>query len=104
VREDGGPGLTVVVRLATALRAHAGGAAHLELDLDPPVTVGAVLDAVAADHPAVGRRVRDEVGALRTHVNVFVGQDNLRDLDALDTVVGEGEEVAIMAAVSGGSR
>ena len=48
--------------------------------------------------------MRDEVGALRTHVNVFVGADNLRDLDALDTVVGEGVEVAIMAAVSGGSR
>ena len=104
MREDGGPGLKVVVRLATALRAHAGGAAQLELDLAPPVTVGAVLDAVAAAHPSVGRRVRDEVGVLRTHVNVFVGADNLRDLDALDTVVDEGTEVAIMAAVSGGAR
>jgi molybdopterin converting factor small subunit len=88
--------------LATALRAHAGGAAKLELEVDPPVTVGRVLDQVAAAHPGVGRRVRVEAGVLRTHVNVFVGRDNLRDLDALDTAVAEGDEVAIMAAVSGG--
>ena len=61
-----------------------------------------MLDALAAAHPAVGRRVRDEAGALRPHVNVFVGPDNVRDLDDLDTVVPEGAEVAVLAAVSGG--
>jgi molybdopterin converting factor small subunit len=91
-----------VVRLASGLRAHAGGAAHVELDIDPPVTVGDVLDAIAGAHPAVGRRVRDEAGALRPHVNVFVGPDNFRDLDELATVVPAGTEVAVLAAVSGG--
>ena len=81
---------------------HANGHATVELELDEPVTVGAVLDAVAAAHPAVGRRVRDEAGALRPHVNVFVGPDNFRDLDDVDTVVPEGAEVAVLAAVSGG--
>ena len=91
-----------MVRLASGLRAHAGGAATIDVDVPEPVTVGAVLDAVAAEHPAVGRRVRDEAGALRTHVNVFVGPDNFRDLDGVDTVVAEGVEVAVLAAVSGG--
>ena len=67
-----------------------------------PATVAAVLDAVAAAHPAVGRRVRDEAGALRPHVNVFVGPDNFRDLDGVATVVPAGTEVAVLAAVSGG--
>jgi molybdopterin converting factor small subunit len=102
VREDGGASLRVVVRLASVLRAHAGGAAHVEVELPPPVTVGAVLDAVAAAHPGVGRRVRDEAGALRRHVNVFVGADNARDLDGVHTVVPEGTEVAVLPAVSGG--
>ena len=78
---------------------HAGGQGTVELDLPEPVTVGAVLDAVAAAHPAVGRRVRDEAGVLRPHVNVFVGPDNFRDLD---DVVPDGAEVAVLAAVSGG--
>jgi sulfur-carrier protein len=102
VREDGGAALKVLVRLAPALRGHAGGAAKLELDVGSPATIGAVLDALAEVHPAIGRRVRDEAGSLRTHVNVFVGADNARDLEAADTVVPDGTEVAILAAISGG--
>jgi sulfur-carrier protein len=102
VREDGGPALRVAVHLASALRVHAGGVPRFEVDLPPPVTVGAVIDAIAVAHPAVGRRVRDEAGALRRHVNVFVGSDNARDLDDVDTVVPEGVEVTVLPAVSGG--
>ena len=91
-----------MVRLAAALQAHAGGASRLELDLPPPVTVAAVVEAVAAAHPAVGRRLRDEAGGLRRHVNLFVGNDNVRDLDGTGTVVPEGAEVTVLPAVSGG--
>lgn len=102
MREDGGADLKVVVRLAAALQEHAGNTPVLELDLAPPVTVGAVLDAVATAHPAIGRRLRDEGGTLRRHVNIFVGPDNARDLHGADTVVGEGVEVAVLPAISGG--
>jgi molybdopterin converting factor small subunit len=102
VREDGGAALNVVVLLASALRSYAGGAARVELDLAPPVTVAAIVDALAAAHPAVGRRVRDEAGELRRHVNIFVGPDNFRDLDDVDTVVPEGAEITVLPAVSGG--
>lgn len=94
--------MRVVVRLASALRSFAGGAPCVELDVAAPVTVAAVLDALAARHPAIGRRVRDEAGALRTHVNVFVGADNARDLGGSAAVVPEGAEVAVLPAVSGG--
>ena len=91
------------MRLASALRPHAGGAAAVEVDLPAPVTIGAVLDAVAVAHPAIGRRVRDEAGQLRRHVNVFVGADNARSLDAAETLVPEGAEVTVLPAISGGA-
>jgi sulfur-carrier protein len=94
--------VTVRVRLAETLRPHAGGLGLVELDLDGGATVVEVLDALADVHPAVGRRVRDEVGALRQHVNVFVGPDNVRDLEGLATPVPAGVEVAVLPAVSGG--
>ena len=94
--------MTVRVRLAETLRPHAGGIGLVELDLGDGATVVDVLDALAEVHPAVGRRVRDEVGALRQHVNVFVGPDNVRDLDGLATTVPPGVEVAVLPAVSGG--
>jgi molybdopterin converting factor small subunit len=81
---------------------HAGGASTVEVDVPARATVGAVLDAIAELHPAVGRRVRDEAGVLRRHVNVFVGPDNARDLDGIETVVPDGAEVAVLPAVSGG--
>ncbi|HVF14127.1 MAG TPA: MoaD/ThiS family protein [Acidimicrobiales bacterium] len=88
------------MRLAATLRAHAGGESSVDLDLPPPVTIGAVIDALTFAHPAIGRRIRDEAGAVRRHVNVFVGEDNVRHL--ADTVVPEGVEVTVLPAVSGG--
>ena len=90
--------MRVVVRLATALRPHAGGASSVEVDVVAPATVADVLDAVAAAHPGVGRRIRDEAGALRRHVNVFVGPDKA----AADTPIPQGSELTILPAVSGG--
>ena len=92
----------MVVRLASVLRTYVGGAHCVELDVPPPVTVQAVIDALDARHPAIGRRVQDESGALRTHVNVFVGAHNARDLGGLDAPVPDGVEVAVLPAVSGG--
>lgn len=94
--------MTVRVRLAETLRPHAGGAARVELDLGDGATVAEVLDALEAAHPSVGRRVRDEGGTVRQHVNVFVGPDNVRDLDGLSSVVPAGCEVSVLPAVSGG--
>ena len=99
MRQGGGAALIVVVRLATALRPHAGGASSVEVDVASPATVGDVVDALAAAHPGVGRRIRDEAGALRRHVNVFVGSDKA----AADTPVPEGAELTVLPAVSGGS-
>jgi sulfur-carrier protein len=94
--------VTVSVRLAETLRPHAGGAGHVQLDIGDGPTVAEVLDSLGSAHPAVGRRVRDESGALRQHVNVFVGPDNVRDLDGLASVVPSGVEVSVLPAVSGG--
>lgn len=66
------------------------------------VTVGSVLEALAVAHPVLERRVRDERGRVRTHVNLFVGADNVRDLDGLLTSMGPGDELSIIAAISGG--
>jgi sulfur-carrier protein len=47
--------------------------------------------------------VRDEQGTLRRHVNLFVGPTNIRDLDEQATTLRDGDEVAILPAVSGGA-
>lgn len=81
---------------------HAGGVNRLEVDVPSPATLREVVEALAATHPAIGRRVRDEAGTVRPHVNLFVGSDNARDLDGLDTPVPDGTQISVLAAVSGG--
>ena len=96
--------MEVRVRVPSPLRQLVAGASSVVVDTgeQAPVTVGGVLDALAAEHPALERRVRDERGCTRVHVNVFVDADNVRDLDGLATAVGPGQELFILPAISGG--
>jgi sulfur-carrier protein len=95
--------MKVHVRLPTALRDIGGGRATLDVDLPADATVVDLLDAMALAHPALERRIRDEQGVVRTHVNVFVGDENIRGLAGTGTVLRPGDEVSILAAVSGGA-
>ena len=95
--------MQVRVRLPTQLRDLAAGASSVLVVVDStPATVSSVLDSLATTHPALERRVRDETGHTRVHVNLFVDADNIRDLDGVDTTVPAGSDVSIIPAISGG--
>lgn len=83
------------------LREFAGGQAEIALPATPR-TLGEALEALARDYPGVARRVLDEQGALRPHVNLFVGGDCVRFAGGLETPLQDGCEIAILPAVSGG--
>jgi len=91
-----------ILHLPAALSAYAGGRKRVEVALPGPGTVAALLEAVGRDHPGVRQRVLDELGALRPHVNVFVNGESIRYLTGLATPVADGDEVWVVAAVSGG--
>jgi sulfur-carrier protein len=78
------------------------GRRELSVPLAGPGTVGEVLDRVAAEHPVFDRRVRDETGALRRHVNVYVDGEDVRRLQLLATPVGPESEVFVIQSVAGG--
>ena len=92
------PAMEVRVRVPTPLRELVAGERTVVVDVvstesaedGGTVTVGSVLDALAIAHPALERRVRDERGRPRVHVNLFVGADNVRDLDGLATPIAAG--------------
>ncbi|WP_026416719.1 MoaD/ThiS family protein [Actinomadura oligospora] len=94
--------MNVTVRIPGALRDLVGAPAAVPLDLPADATVGDALAALDAALPAVGRRVRDETGALRPHVNVFVGADNIRDLAMLATRLEDDAVLNVLPALSGG--
>ncbi len=65
-------------------------------------TLGQVLDDLDAPTPGIKSRILDEQGALRRFVNVYVGNDDVRFLDALDTRTPEGAQISVIPAVAGG--
>ena len=94
--------MNVKVRVPAALRELSSGQGVLALDLQDAATIDDVLDAIGYVHPALERRVRNEQRELRVHVNVFVGEENIRALAGAHTKVQAGDEVSIIPAISGG--
>ena len=97
-----GPG-RVTIRLPQALAEHAGGARELTLDIGASASLSEVLDGLRRAAPAVGRRVQDETGAIRRYVNVYVGDDECRALDGLETTVPAGTVLYVIPSVAGGA-
>ena len=88
--------------LPSVLQPLAGGQSVLTAPADGPVTVASLLDVLAASYAVLGRRLRDETGALRRFVNIYVDGDEVRRLQGLDTEVLPGREVLIVQSVAGG--
>ena len=79
----------------------AGGAKHLQVD-PPGGTLGDLLDELSTRHPLLGRRIRDETGAVRRFVNVYVDGDDVRFSGGLATAVRDGTVVQVLPSVAGG--
>ena len=94
--------MRVVFELAGPLRQHAGGADAVEVEVSEGASLTEALDALARAHPAVERRVRDDEGRVRRHVNLFAGGDLIRDA-ASTTVLRPDERLVVLPAVSGGA-
>ncbi len=65
-------------------------------------TVAEVVRALEGLAPGIGYYICDERGRLRTHVNIFVDTQMIRDRRGLSDAVGAGDPVHILQALSGG--
>lgn len=64
--------------------------------------VATVMRALEARAPGIGFYLCDEQGRLRPHVNVFIGNEIIRDRRHLSDAVAAGDKVSILQALSGG--
>ncbi|MBC2639980.1 MULTISPECIES: MoaD/ThiS family protein [unclassified Rhodococcus (in: high G+C Gram-positive bacteria)] len=92
----------VTVRVPRALASIVGGERSVHVPLDAASTVSDVLDVLAGEFPILGRRIRDETGALRRYVNVYVDGEDVRLLGGVGTEVTPGQELQILQSVAGG--
>jgi molybdopterin converting factor small subunit len=90
--------MPVIVRIPAPLRPLVGNAATLECS---PGTVRELIDQIEVSHAGFRERVMQN-GSLRRFVNVFVGGEDVRFGEGIETAVADGQEVTILPAVAGG--
>ncbi len=88
-----------VVRIPPTLRGEVGGARQVEAAGE---TVREVLDDLVDRHPALAPQILSD-GGIAPFVNVYVGGEDVRTMDGLDTPVTNGETVILLPAMAGGA-
>lgn len=88
------------IRIPTPLRGYVGGARQVDA---APGAVGEVLAALAAAHPQLKAHLYNDDGALRTFVNIYLGDEDVRYLQGQETAVPDGSTLSIVPSVAGGS-
>jgi molybdopterin converting factor small subunit len=92
--------MAVTLRVPTILRSLTGGEA--EVPVEGAATLAELIDKVEAGHPGIRGRVLDDNGKIRRFVNVYVGEDDVRFAQGLETPTPDGVTVSIIPAVAGG--
>lgn len=83
------------------LRPFVAGQSQVEIDVSA-CTLRDALEALWAQYPGLRDRVITEQGEVREHINVFVGNEDVRYTGELSTPVCAGTEILIIPAISGG--
>ena len=87
------------VKIPPVLRASVGGEREIQAEGS---NVGAVLRALVEQYPETERQLFSEGGELNRYVNVYLGDEDVRVMDGLETAVDEGDTIMILPAMAGG--
>lgn len=92
--------MAVTIVIPTPLRQFAGGQSEIEVEA---ATAGEALEKLTAAHADLKKHLYNDGGNLRNFVNVYVGDEDIRDLEGLETEVENGGEILIVPSIAGGN-
>lgn len=90
---------TSTLRIPSALRSFAGGERELAVQGE---TVGQALRGVIARYPSLQPHIFGGDGELRPFVNLYIGEENVRELQGLDTPLQPGDLLRLIPNIAGG--
>lgn len=93
--------MSVIVEIPTPLRRFTGEAREVSVEGS---TVAAALRRTVAIHPSLERHLYTDDGKLRSFVNVFLNDEDVRHQDGGDTPVSDGDRICIIPSIAGGVR
>ena len=87
------------LRIPTPLRAYTSGKSEVTVSGS---NVLAALNDLTTQFPAIKPHLFNEGGDLRPFVNLFIGENNIKDLQGVDTPIKEGDKLMLIPSIAGG--
>ena len=88
------------ILIPAPLRKFTGNAAEIAV---PGATVGEALQSLAATHPELRQQIFSDDGKIRSFVNVYHNDEDIRFLDKEATVTADGDVVTLVPSIAGGT-
>ena len=87
------------LRIPTPLRSYAGGQNEIQLQGE---TVAKLLEDLLNHYPALRPHLTNGEGELRPFVNLYLNEDNIRELQGMETPLSENDRLMLIPSIAGG--
>jgi molybdopterin synthase sulfur carrier subunit len=88
-----------VLRIPTPLRAYTNGQSDVTVKGS---NISEALSDLTTQYPTIKPHLFNDAGELRPFVNLFVGENNIKDLQGVNTPVKDGEKIMLIPSIAGG--
>ena len=88
-----------VLRIPTPLRAYTNGQSDVTVTGS---NISEALTDLTNQYPTIKPHLFNEGGDLRPFVNLFVGENNIKDLQGVNTPIKDGEKIMLIPSIAGG--
>ena len=87
------------LRIPTPLRAYTGGSNEITVQGS---TVGEAVEDLVSLYPALRPHLYNGEGRLRPFVNLFLGEENVKDLQGMATPISQSDRLLLIPSIAGG--
>jgi molybdopterin converting factor small subunit len=88
-----------ILRIPTPLRSYTGNLAEVPVQGE---TIAQAMESLVLAYPTLRPHLYNSEGQLRPFVNLFLGQENIKDLQGMDTPVKEEDRILLIPSIAGG--
>ena len=88
------------LRIPTPLRAYTSGNSEVAVS---GAKISEALNDLTTQFPAIKPHLFNETGELRPFVNLFVGENNIKDLQGVETPIKDDDKIMLIPSIAGGS-
>lgn len=88
------------LRIPTPLRSYTSGQSEVSLTGS---TIGEVMQDLISQYPTLRPHLFNGDNQLRPFVNLFINEENIKDLDGLSTSIQEGDRLMLIPSIAGGA-